>query len=655
MQNNTEQEEIIHHLQLTVNATNERVCLLELQVANLTRELQEEQSRSSNFTAVLSELTRELDVARANATSYLDKLALLKKEIHSYESQLSENKSQINELRETLTLTAEKEKSSVKSHSKLTGKDKQIAQLNKQIEQKSEVVETAKKAVEEVRLLFKKMTVKYDSEKERSNVLDSELQKIKQTASNHTKSSDEMAAEITRLSKLLEETSKTANHFESISSSYESKVQFMTRQLLLSKRIVNDKLSEIARFKQELANAKSLLAAMESSIVDSVEKYDISNESNLESRLIKARANEKILLKNEILKEQERVITSLNAEIQDLKHEIELDQLSRQNESKLEDDAETTAENDAIIADLQMQVEDLTSASRQLKAIANEKIIVSNQSLKEKEAAIAELQATIDNLISETGNPKQEESNGEDSLKHEISALKAALSELQSTSKDAQLKAKEKLRLKNQMLKEKEDAITKLKEDIDDLLMEKENIIERWKGEIQRNDSIHQSHEMQLQAVEDRLTKEHIAEISKVEEEMNETVYQLEMEIQSLKKNIGNRESTILHTTEEEGPGDGQQSRLLQLEDAIQEGKKKEISLLNQNLTLKKIVQDLKDSQKRTAMASSNIADERSGNDKGSSTATNIELPSYYKEKQKSRIRRVAGKIWGRLFRRKRL
>jgi hypothetical protein len=54
-----------------------------------------------------------------------------------------------------------------------------------------------------------------------------------------------------------------------------------------------------------------------------------------------------------------------------------------------------------------------------------------------------------------------------------------------------------------------------------DLQREKEHIEEKWKEEIRRNEGVIHSHDLQLHAMEDKLSREHAFNFASLESEMN--------------------------------------------------------------------------------------------------------------------------------------
>ena len=227
---------------------------------------------------------------------------------------------------------------------------------------------------------------------------------------------------------------------------------------------------------------------------------------------------------------------------------------------------------------LTAEVEELKSSARQQKTKANEKIILVNQKLEEKEAEIMKLQNKVEELvrINKADHEIKPAADNEDLLD-----LKASIDTLQTSLKDAQMKQKEKIQLKNQSLKEKEDTIEKLQADLIDLQSEKERLSTKLNEQVKRREDECRSHELQLKSTEDRLTKENLAVINALEEEMNKTIHQLELEVKLLKKKVADEELIGSTATI------AQAKRMQDLEDALRQSELKEVSLLNENMKIK--------------------------------------------------------------------
>ena len=266
-----------------------------------------------------------------------------------------------------------------------------------------------------------------------------------------------------------------------------------------------------------------------------------------------------------------------------------------------------------VVAELKSTIDELTRSSRQSKAQAKEKLLRQNQTLETKEDRIQQLQKEIDAMI---------ETQKEAKTSNEIS--------------DESIKAKEKLRLKNNIIKQRDDAIALLNTQLNDLEFEKKQVEQTLEEETKRNTEFYRSYEMQVQAIEDKLSRKHASEINELENEMNETIHRLELEIKGMTKNETNN---ILQS----GKDATNSIRINELQAALQESKEKEVRLINTNMMMKNQIDNLEAQKKLLAMS----ATDRDKSREKSTTA--LELPSYYKDSKRARLRRVLGSAWRRI------
>ena len=89
---------------------------------------------------------------------------------------------------------------------------------------------------------------------------------------------------------------------------------------------------------------------------------------------------------------------------------------------------------------------------------------------------------------------------------------------------EAQLEAREKIKHKNESLKEMEDAVAALTAQVEDLGSERDRISVRLDEEVWRGEDAPGVRERQLRETEDRLAREHLAEMAQMVEEMNGTI-----------------------------------------------------------------------------------------------------------------------------------
>ena len=297
------------------------------------------------------------------------------------------------------------------------------------------------------------------------------------------------------------------------------------------------------------------------------------------------------------------------------------------------------------VAALRAKLDDAQIKSTVWKAQANGMIVQLTNDLKEKEASIIDLQKRLEHgMNKDQQEQRKEQSNARnESLEDQIAQLKSALEE-------SQMKAKERVKHKNQSLKEMQDTLTTLTAEIEDLRREKNQLTTRLTEEIQRREDDYQIHERSLRQTEDRLSKERITDIKAIEDEMNQTIQQLEVEIESLKTRVDD-DSSPIHVD-----ASNEHSKILEMEESLRRSKEKEVSLINQNMKMKQKIQDMQEQKARerppVISVAMNDEDRDIGDDRVMSSKR---LPTYYTERQRPGVIHFVGNAWKKLFRRKKL
>ena len=568
----TEKDNRIQELEQELNAANEKILQLEARIIELTNELETERDINANLTATVSELQKELDSAQTNAGGFDNIEAILRKEVETYKSKLSEandetasyKKKKI-ELEELIRKTKDslvEERNRVAED--MAKKDTSIAQLDRELAEKLNEIHTTNAALEETNVQLTEMTTKYNTEKDLTSALDKKIQKLNQVTANTI--TGDSSQEVDRLTKLLEDLTKSNDEYKSLLSTYEDKAKLLSQELLLSGQSVATKQGQIENLRQELAEATS--------------KQQVT----------------------------------------------------------IEDKKSTTDEASTLKAKL----DEVQSKSTMWKAQANGMIIQLTNDLKEKDASMIKLQEKLDKLSEEQPQQEQQQpknipSGNNESLEKEIAELKAAM-------EDAQMKAKEKMRHKNQSLKELEDSVALLSAEMDDLRREKDQITDRLNSEIQRGKDMYKIHERQLHESEDRLAKQHIAEMTKIENEMNATIHDLEMEVKSLRDEMS---STVSSPSDEKAA-----LKVQEMEEALRRSREAEVALINDNMKMKKRLDTLA-KEKSLPEPASVFNDESVDHDETEKEV--VRLPKYYKEKQRPVVIRIVNNAWNKLFRRKKL
>ena len=568
----TEKDNRIQELEQELNAANEKILQLEARIIELTNELETERDINANLTATVSELQKELDSAQTNAGGFDNIEAILRKEVETYKSKLSEandetasyKKKKI-ELEELIRKTKDslvEERNRVAED--MAKKDTSIAQLDRELAEKLNEIHTTNAALEETNVQLRELTTKYNTEKDLTSALDKKIQKLNQVTANTI--TGDSSQEVDRLTKLLEDLTKSNDEYKSLLSTYEDKAKLLSQELLLSGQSVATKQGQIENLRQELAEATSK------------------------------------------------------------------QQVTVENKKSTTDEAST----------LKAKLDEVQSKSTMWKAQANGMIIQLTNDLKEKDASMIKLQEKLDKLSEEQPQQEQQQpknipSGNNESLEKEIAELKAAM-------EDAQMKAKEKMRHKNQSLKELEDSVALLSAEMDDLRREKDQITDRLNSEIQRGKDMYKIHERQLHESEDRLAKQHIAEMTKIENEMNATIHDLEMEVKSLRDEMS---STVSSPSDEKAA-----LKVQEMEEALRRSREAEVALINDNMKMKKRLDTL--AKEKSLPEPASVFNDESV-DHGETEKEVVRLPKYYKEKQRPVVIRIVNNAWNKLFRRKKL
>jgi chromosome segregation ATPase len=582
------------------NANKAKVSLLESQVDLLNADLKKQQSFNAGNEMELNDLVSDLDRAEKHANELNRQIDLLKQESKMYEAKVNDLQAQVRQLEnERLSLERtllEEKKGSV---SAIDDAATNIAILEQELAEKINEIDTLNKTVLNANAKVDELINQYTVEKKRADDLEASMQQMKQN--------------MTSTDQITESSDKVSDALEV----YKRKIDALTQRNIFSQQILNKKLDEIALLKANIdkMSSHSNVEISESTSHESNQVQVIAElKSQIEqlsatSREDQSKAKEKLLLQNQTLAEQKQTIDSLTLQIKKME---ELGTLTVQLKA-----------NEQLANDLEVQLESTKNDFSTWKAKANEKILNANSILKGKDENIQRLQHEIDALIK----------NQTDASQHT------------SEAKEDVSKAKEKIRQKNQIIEERDDAIAQLYTQLNDLQFEKEKVEQTLQAEKQRNEDFYHSHEMQIQATEDKLNRNHAAAMKVLEDETNETVYALQMKIKTLENEIAEKDnafSSPLVNRQEVA----ESSKIKELEEALQQSKKKEVDLINNNMRMKNQIENLEAQKKLLVMSASDAAV------KQKREAEAVELPSYYKEGKRARLKSVIGNAWRRIMRR---
>ena len=330
-------------------------------------------------------------------------------------------------------------------------------------------------------------------------------------------------------------------------------------------------------------------------------------------------------------------VSTKQSQVEKLRQELE-DTASRQ-QVVVEDKKSETDE----VSILRAKLNEVQTKSTKWKAQANGMIVQLQDDLKEKNQSMAQMQEQLDQLSKEQQQPpppEQPSSGGNDALEKEIAELKSAM-------EDAQMKAKERMKDKNQSLKELEDSVAKLSAEMIDLKRDKDQLTKRLNEEIQRGKDVYQIHDRQLKETEDKLAKQNIADMRNLEAEMSATIHDLEREVKSLQDQANSPPPVVKVPTVQST--NMEYEKVKRMQEELRRSREVEVSLLNDNMKMKKRLDALAKEKYSPPKPAKVFDDESTDRVKKEP----VELPKYYKEKQRAAVIRVVKNTWNQLFRRK--
>mmetsp|Transcript_36409 Transcript_36409/g.74247 ORF Transcript_36409/g.74247 Transcript_36409/m.74247 type:complete len:1356 (+) Transcript_36409:87-4154(+) len=567
-----------------IQSFEEEAAVKEKLILDLRKELEVAQKKISSLESQVSDLTAELVEERRKNEHLTGAVSSLRSEMDAIRSNADGFENIISILR------SEKDA------------------YERQLAEEQDSAQSLKKKKDDLEDLIRKTKDSLVMEKERvtkdMSEKDSRIAKIDQELAKRVK-------ENKTLKKSLKHTTDRYNSEQARVERLNAQLQRARRNLPLTNADHADEIEMITSRINELSESKDDYKSM---------------LSNAESR-IKVMTQQLLLSNQHVLKKQ--------SEIARLKEELSA-------VASTSTDAGTL--NDTISA-LTAELEVLKSSASMQNAVADEKLHLVNLKLEEKEADVVTLQNKIKELVHEKKEADHEKKRvTNNSGAAEISELKSSIETLQTSLKDAQVKAKEKIQLKNQSLKEKENTIEKLKADMIDLQSEKDKISEKLSEQVKRNEDDYLSHELQLKHTEERLVKENLAAMNAMEKEMKDTVYQLEMEVKTLKKKVSDGDRIGSTATL------AQAKRMQDLETALRQSKEQKVSLLNENMKMKHRIDNLQFVQAKASKETvSSVPMKVIGEDKQK------DVPTYFQEKQRPLVIRVVGNAWKKVFSRKKL
>lgn len=405
---------------------------------------------------------------------------------------------------------------------------------------------------------------------------------------------------------------------------------------------------KIAKLNQ--VNADSLNAIDSSGEVDRLMKLlDDVSKSNEDYKSLVTTYKDKIKFLSQELLLSGKSVSDKQSQLESLKEELA---------NTITNKEDTVEEQKSVVDEvstLKARLDKAQAESTKWKAQANGMIVQLTNDLRERDHSMMKLQQKLDELSKEQSAQTEQQTSVSSSNNE---ALEKQMAELKASMERTQMKAKEKMKQKNKSLKELEDSVAKLNTEMLDLRREKNQITERLNEEIQHGKDSYQIQERQLRETENRLAKENIAQITKLEDEMNETIQELEMEVKSLRekdKSSPPKEEQM----REEGASvknvNNDYRRVLEMEEILRRSREKEVALLNDNMKMKNRMDNMVEEQLKQSSKPATVFDDDddSTDDEDEDDIEAVNLPRYYKEKQRPIVIRIVNKALDKIFRRR--
>lgn len=400
---------------------------------------------------------------------------------------------------------------------------------------------------------------------------------------------------------------------------------------------------KIAKLNQ--VNADSLNAIDSSGEVDRLMKLlDDVSKSNEDYKSLVTTYKDKIKFLSQELLLSGKSVSDKQSQLESLKEELA---------NTITNKEDTVEEQKSVVDEvstLKARLDKAQAESTKWKAQANGMIVQLTNDLRERDHSMMKLQQKLDEVSKEQAAQTEQQTSVSSSNNE---ALEKQMAELKASMERTQMKAKEKMKQKNKSLKELEDSVAKLNTEMLDLRREKNQITERLNEEIQHGKDSYQIQERQLRETENRLAKENIAQITKLEDEMNETIQELEMEVKSL------REKDKSSPPKEEGASvknvNNDYRRVLAMEEILRRSREKEVALLNDNMKMKNRMDNMVEEQLKQSSKPATVFDDDddSTDDEDEDDIEAVNLPRYYKEKQRPIVIRIVNKALDKIFRRR--
>jgi len=402
--------------ELTSNLTHEKsinVALMET-VTDLQAVLESTRSYAAGYDNVIAILREEAD-------SYQALLSTTNKDVGSYKMKEKE----LFELLEKTKDSLDREKA--RAMDALENKDTRIASLDKELAEKLNELNTIRAVTKSTNEQLTTMIGRYDAERNRSDALEEKIRKLnlfRASAFDNGNNSEERD----RLSKLLEDVTASNDEYKLLVSSYENKTKLLSQQLLLSGQNVVNKQSQIDNLQRQLveatANAQTIVVDQEATSDEvSILRSKLAETNGMISQLTQDLKEKEVLvvelqnrlnnrLNNEVQPEETQVQSnsrseSLEKQISQLKDA--LDESNQKAKERIMNKNLSLKEMQDSVTTLTAEIEDLRREKSQLTNRLNEEVHrreddykTREQYLRQKEDRYITEMKMIENNMSQT-------------------------------------------------------------------------------------------------------------------------------------------------------------------------------------------------------------------------------------------------------------
>lgn len=310
--------------ELTSNLTHEKsinVALMET-VTDLQAVLESTRSYAAGYDNVIAILREEAD-------SYQALLSTTNKDVGSYKMKEKE----LFELLEKTKDSLDREKA--RAMDALENKDTRIASLDKELAEKLNELNTIRAVTKSTNEQLTTMSGRYDAERNRSDALEEKIRKLnlfRASAFDNGNNSEERD----RLSKLLEDVTASNDEYKLLVSSYENKTKLLSQQLLLSGQNVVNKQSQIDNLQRQLveatANAQTIVVDQETTSDEvSILRSKLAETNGMISQLTQDVKEKEVL----VVELQNRLNNRLNNEVQPQETQVQSNSRSESLEKQI--------------------------------------------------------------------------------------------------------------------------------------------------------------------------------------------------------------------------------------------------------------------------------------------------------------------------------